>query len=221
MRVRRRQIAAVQVAMLALLGLTAGEAHAGFITIFSDNFNEEAGGGVPYLNFHHWNVVGGTVDVISAPLPTGSFNPSPADGFFVDLAGSGTPTGELVTKDTFTLAPGEYQLSFMLAGRQLVSPNPGPSSVLVTFGSVYNETFDLPFDQPFTLYARTIDLTTATSGNLTFHQTAGDLFAGALLDNVQLVEVTVPEPPASLLLAVGMVILLGYNRRKKLSAARL
>lgn len=198
--------ALVGIAFLLLTG--ADDARADFI-IFRDDFNSEGSGGVPYLTFQKWNALDGTVDVIAAPSPTGSFDPYPASGLFVDLAGSGTNPGKLETKDTFSLDPGEYRLQFLLAGPQLPGPNP-PPTVLVTLGSVYAEAFNLPIDQPFTLYTRTITIATPATGALSFQQTVGDHFAGALLDDVVLSSVNaVPAPHTFGLVMSGGVFLLG------------
>jgi hypothetical protein len=66
----------------------------------------------------HWDVTQGNVDV-SGPGNTASVDSfgNPASSQFVDLDGSGTGgvAFDIETKDTSTLAPGDYILSFELA----------------------------------------------------------------------------------------------------------
>lgn len=108
---------------ITITGLAPSSAQA--LTLFEDNFNSEsAGNGKNALT--KWDVTVGTVDV---------YTPYSGQGFSLDM--EGTPgNGRIETKENFSLAAGQYQLSFKL-GNNSFSGN----SLLVQLGSVFSETF--------------------------------------------------------------------------------
>lgn len=69
-----------------------------------------------YTGFLHWNVVGGTVDL----LGPGLYDLVPGNGLYVDLAGSTPPGhGKLVSKVALSLTEGDsYRVAIDLAGNQ-------------------------------------------------------------------------------------------------------
>lgn len=105
---------------LALVVFIASHTHA--LDIFFDRFESDSQMNSP-MSLVHWDVTQGNVDV-SGPGNTGSVDSfgNPVSSKFVDLDGSGTGgvAFAIETKDTFTLAPGDYILSFELAGNNFV-----------------------------------------------------------------------------------------------------
>jgi hypothetical protein len=152
-------------------------------SLFTDTFDSEndgTNGFRIYQDFEKWDVTEGSVDLLGGNYG----NLQPGNGLYVDLDGSTNSAGTMETKQTFALAPGTYQLSFELAGNRR---GPQTDVVTVKLGDVYSEDFSLPFNAPFRLYTRTISVTAATSGKISFAHSGGD-FVGMLLDDVKLVQ---------------------------------
>jgi hypothetical protein len=195
------------VAALALLLGGEGQARAGIL--LSDNFNSENGGfgQLNYNSFANFTVAnsasqGGTVDLIG----NGYFDFYPGNGLYIDLLGSGNGVpGLLTTNQTF--AAGTYTFSFDLAG----SARGVDNNVNVNFGT-YSENFFLPSSQGYTLYTRTVTLT--TPAQLSFQNVQfGD--AGAILDNVTVSTASTPEPATLTLLGIGIAGMAGYGWKKR------
>jgi hypothetical protein len=58
-------------------------------------------------------------------------------------------------------------------------------SSTVNLANVYNESFTVTYNAPLTMYSRTINVLSPTSGKLSFQNNGGDNY-GAILDDVQL-----------------------------------
>lgn len=165
--------------------------------LLDDNFDSENGsvGIENYIGFANWNVTKGGVDLSG----NGIWDWLPGNGLYVDLDGSTTDAGMLVSKTTFTLSPGNYELLFSLAGSQRGETN----SVKVRLGNIFNEIFTLDSNVPFTTITRNLSISTPTTGTLSFEHMGVVDWAGLLLDNVTLAkEDSVPVPEA------GTIILL-------------
>src|SRR5690349_14791823 len=93
-----------------------------------------------YTGFAQWTVVKGTVDLVGTP-PFDDFLP-PEQGMYVDLDGSMLAAGTLQSRELFTLAPGRYRLSLMMAG--MPRPNQPPNTVIISVGDAFSETVTLP-----------------------------------------------------------------------------
>lgn len=147
--------------------------------VFLSEFNEENGGqGVfNWTEFADWNVVGGCVDLHG----NGFIDVWPNNGLYVDLDGSCRQGGTLETKDELSLSPGHYVLEFWLAGN---NRRDEPDTVLVNFGSFYDEEIVMQRKDPFRLFSRQFNVTAQSAAKLSFQNLGGDN-EGALLDLVR------------------------------------
>ena len=142
-----------------------------------------------------------------------AYPPTNSTGNSVDLDGSTGVAGTLQSIASF--GPGQYTLSFLLAGNLRGDVN---KTTTISLGN-WSTPLDLPSSSPYTSYSFTF----ATSGgNLSFaDNAAGNQNIGNLLDNVALT--AVPEPSTWALLLLGFAGL-GYaafrqGRRTAVSAA--
>jgi hypothetical protein len=212
------------------LALTAASAEAA--TVFTDNFNSDT----PSLNstgdafflstspsYNKPNEA--SIDIIGSGPSGTSFDILPGNGYYVDLDGSSgygnkPLAGQLTYKGTF--APGNYVLTFDLAGNQRGA---GAQTTEVLAGTSSTTFALIPSSQGFT--TETIDFTaTATSNILQFDEigplpTLGSDQQGNLLDNVSVIS-AVPEPATWAMMILGffgMAFAIRSNRRSNLRLA--
>lgn len=181
-------------------------------TLLQDNFNTENGGigRLNYNNFANWDVENGTVDLIGNSF----YNFFPSSGLFLDTDGSTRNAGRITSKTTFTFNPGDVvNLSFNLAGSQRGREL---NSVIVSLGSLLNETFTLPANQGLTNFTRTINVASLTNANLAFEGVGRDN-VGLILDEITLSRtVSIPEPSAWLgVLALGALDTVSVSKRQR------
>src|SRR3990172_2939101 len=179
-------------------------------TFLYDNFDSENGGAgtANYTGFANWNVTIGGVDLSG----NGVWDWLPGNGLYIDLDGSTDDAGKLESKTNFNLYPGSYELSFDLAGSQRGETN----SVMISLGSVYNETFTLVSDIPFTTITRDFSVATLTNGTLNFEHIGIVDWSGLLIDNVRFSMMDsspIPEPSSILLLGFGVAGLAVWRKR--------
>jgi hypothetical protein len=190
-RVRKHMVQVVAATALLCLGASA---NAGII--FSDNFDGENGGtgALNYSGFANWTVSDGTVDLIG----NGLFDFLPGNGLYIDLDGSTSNAGTITA--TFALAPGDYVLSFDLAGNQ--RNNAAESVAVLVETAIFSETFSLSKSDPFTTFTRLFSVDSAMTVSLSFGGAGGDNI-GMLLDNVSVA--SVPEPATLALLGLCLL----------------
>lgn len=194
--------------------LTAGAS----TTLLYDGFEGDTPG-EGKTDLANWTVARGSVDVLF-PGQLGVTG----RGNFVDMDGTDQFAGELVSKQNFTLTPGEYTLSFDVGGsmRDYVTE---PNTMVVSLGDVFSTTVTKNFNDPFVTLTYPITVTSETSGNLVFDHQGGDL-VGLLLDNVVLTSegtgggpVPIPLPAAAWagMMTLGAIALVGRVRRRQLT----
>jgi hypothetical protein len=164
-------------------------------TCLDDNFDSENGGlgVVNYGAFTNWNIEGGSVDLIGTGTGGAYSDILPGNGLYVDLDGTTNSGGKLVSKQNFDLSPGEYILSFDLAGSQRGDSN----DVTVRLGNVFEEKYSLETGSPFGHIERTIAIDNPSTGTLSFENSGGDNI-GLLLDNVKLTSSGCPQGQTSI-----------------------
>lgn len=147
-----------------------------------DDFDSENGGRSTdnYTGFANWEVVAGSVDLVGTGIYD-DFLP-PENGLGVDLDGTTRQAGTLRSRTAFELMPGDYVLSFQLAGSPRISD---PNTVVISLGAVYRESFTLAQLEPLRTITRSVSVPAHTSARLEFAHQGGDNY-GILLDNVTL-----------------------------------
>lgn len=152
-----------------------------------------------------WNVTNGSIDLI------GSYWQAPNGvGYSVDMNGL---TAGTISQD-FTLAPGEYTLSFWMA----VNPDSSLAqrSVQATVGNA-SQLFKLDFtgqtktNMDWTL--EKLNFTTTGSTTLTFASQTENGPYGAAIGNIAVTAVPEPASMALLLAGLGMVGVMASRRR--------
>ena len=176
-----------------------GQSHA--TVIFSDNFDAE-NGGIGQLNYNafaNWSVSNGTVDLIGRPV--GFFDFFPSNGLYVDLDGTSFQAGTF-TSIGIQVTPGNYILSFLLAGSQRGDVNTVQVNVS---GGLASSIYTLASNVPLTLETMSFTVLAPTTINLSFHNEGSSNNIGLILDNVS-VSTAVPDSGSTTVL-LGIAII--------------
>jgi hypothetical protein len=178
-----------------------GQSHA--TVIFSDNFNTE-NGGIGQLNYNHfanWSVSNGTVDLIGSP---GFFDFFPGNGLYLDLDGTTFQAGTF-TSIGIQVTPGNYMLSFLLAGSQRGDVNTVQVNVS---GGLASSTYTLGSNVPLTLETMSFTVLAPMTINLSFLNEGISDNIGLILDNVNLDRVSTAVPDSgSTTVLLGIAII--------------
>jgi hypothetical protein len=149
--------------------------------VFHDDFDAENGlvSRANYTGLRQWEIVQGSVD-LAGTYPFDLL--PPGNGMYLDLDGASGRAAVLRSRRALVLEPGEYTLSYRLAGSQRVSD---PNTVHVSLGAVFRDSATLPQYAPMRSYVRRFAVHRRTVARLEFAHEGGDNF-GVLLDDVTL-----------------------------------
>ncbi len=183
-----------------------GSSKADPVIIFSDNFDLENGGvGINnYFGFSKWTISDGTVDLIGyTGVGSPYWNLQPGNGLYLDMDGSAQNAGK-ITSISLSLEPGDYILSFDIAGNQRVDDVIDKVIVQVGEGSLLDETVSVLWDVDFMTMNMPFSICSTVNTSISFEGFGGDN-VGMLLDNVYLsTNNVVPVPGAVLLGSIGL-----------------
>ncbi|MBF0413330.1 MAG: VPLPA-CTERM sorting domain-containing protein [Desulfamplus sp.] len=199
----KKNLVAIMAIGMLIFGLF-GVAQAAPIT-FNDNFDtENSGVGIlNYNKFQNWTVSDGTVDLIG----NGYFEWfNKEHGLYVDMDGSTGNAGKISTN----LTPGNYSLSYSLAGSQRTGSQ--NDSVIVSLGNTTLINHNMAYNEGFQTYTTTFLVDSETT--LSFEGLGNDNM-GLLLDNVVLSGTPTPVPAAVWLLGSGLAGLVALRRKKR------
>ncbi|MBL9139038.1 MAG: hypothetical protein JNK85_24435 [Verrucomicrobiales bacterium] len=130
--------------------------------------------------FINWEVLNGSVD-LTGP---GWWDLQPGNGLYVDLDGTTSDAGMLLSRTEFLFEAGrQYQLQFELAGNRR-NASIDYAVVQVAMGSVFNKTFALRGDENFQLITEIFSVSTTQLAKLSFEGLGGDR-VGLLLDDIR------------------------------------
>ncbi|MDB4950399.1 MAG: hypothetical protein JWM27_3048 [Gemmatimonadetes bacterium] len=166
--------------LLAVGGCEASKSERAHV-VFHDDFDTENGlvSRANYTGLRQWEIVTGSVD-LAGTYPFDLL--PPGNGMYLDLDGASGKAAVLRSRRALVLEPGEYTLSYRLAGSQRVSD---PNTVHVSLGGVFRDSATLPQYAPMRAFVRRFVVRRRTVARLEFAHEGGDNF-GVLLDDVTL-----------------------------------
>lgn len=181
--------------------------------------------GLNFTSFSNWTVTRGSVDLVNLNGSARTYwfpnysGPTPSFSF-VDLDGTSKHSGQ-ITSSVLTLAPGNYSLSFDVAGNLGRRPNSEGLTVRLN-GLGITQHYELASNAGFTTKTIDFTVTTATTTDLSFANESDDLSTlnddqGPLLGNINLESLTagavaVPEPATLILAGAGALGLFVAHR---------
>ncbi len=197
------------------VGLACVAAPAAGSVLFADNFDaDESASILNFDRFINWQVVDGTVDYIR----NGGYGLTCMDGGgCVDLDGSTSNGGRLVSKTAFTFAPGTtYRMSVTFSGNQRNSTSNDRIAWGLTdaVGDYFAAVSNIPASQPYATQWLEIAGVSGTRNLFVQDWNPGGDNIGVVLDNVLLETMpTIPEPASLALLGASLLGFAAQRRR--------
>jgi|GEM_PF-3215375 len=196
--------------------LLSGRASAMPVDLIDEDFNavNSGVGAVDFSGFGGtpFSVTEGSVDLFG----NGFVDFFPANELHVHLDGQGSLGVSRFETGALVLPPGDYKLTFDIAGSQSPEDPMGPNtpdSATLIFNGFAPEVFTLADDAPFQTITRDYFIGAPTTGTLAFIEFDGANQEGLLLDNVRLQHQAIPEPATAALVMLGASCLLLRRKR--------
>lgn len=189
--------------------------------VLTQDFDAEFGSGdgasgessLNHSTFSNWSVTSGSVDLIH----NGDYGIRCANnsGKCVDLDGGTLDAGTL-TSDPISFAPGRYRISYQLAGVEASFSAAGAAdlnTVQISVGELFAESVTREPGAAFEQFGGTFDVTEPTTLPLVFQNLGGDNF-GAIVDEIELTLVSIPEPAAFTMLPF-VILSVSHSRPRR------
>jgi len=144
----------------------------GQVSIFYEDFSKDENGPTQTGSITNWNILSGNIDVSDTYIQSSSYT-----GKAIDLAG--LVNGTIETKNTLTLTPGTYTISFLTKDNTY-----GNSAMLLEIGTVFSKQFNATSNVE--TYSETFTVTTTTSAKIKMTEMGPSNNGGTFVADIKL-----------------------------------